>query len=138
MKVFIDTNVLISAALNPDSVPFHAYVKATSYPNHGIICEQNIDEMRRVFKIKLPKKLSSLERFLEIALLTLELVPVPTEEQPAEKKIRDIADRTLFRAAFVAGADIIVIGDKDLLESGIIDPEIMTLAEFMGFLIICN
>lgn len=54
MRVFIDTNVLISAALNPDSVPFHAYVKATSYPNHGIICEQNIDEMRHIFKKKLP------------------------------------------------------------------------------------
>ncbi len=109
MKVFIDTNVLISAALNPDSVPFHAYVKATSYPNHGIICEQNIDEMRRIFKKKLP-----------------------TKEQPAEKQIRDIADRTLFRAAFVAGADIIVTGDKDLLESSITDPAIMTPAEFIG------
>lgn len=72
MRVFIDTNVLISAALNTDSVPFHAYVKATSYPNHGIICEQNIDEMRRIFKKKLPNKLTSLERFLEIALLTLD------------------------------------------------------------------
>ena len=132
MRVFIDTNVLISAALNPDSVPFHAYVKATSYPNHGIICEQNIDEMRHIFKKKLPNKLTSLERFLEIALLTLDLVPVPTEEQPAEKQIRDVADRTLFRAAFVAGADIIVTGDKDLLESGIDDPKIMTPAEFIG------
>ncbi len=132
MRVFIDTNVLISAALNPDSVPFHAYVKATSYPNHGIICEQNIDEMRRIFKKKLPNKLTSLERFLEIALLTLDLVPVPTEEQSAEKQIRDVADRTLFRAAFVAGADIIVTGDKDLLESGIDDPKIMTPAEFIG------
>ena len=131
MRVFIDTNVLISAALNPDSVPFHAYVKATSYPNHGIICEQNIDEMRRIFKKKLPNKVTSLERFLEIALLTLELVPIPTKEQPAEKQIRDIADRALFRAAFAAGADIIVTGDKDILESGIDDPKIMTPAEFI-------
>lgn len=60
------------------------------------------------------------------------MVPVPTEEQPAEKQIRDVADRTLFRAAFVAGADIIVTGDKDLLESGIDDPKIMTPAEFIG------
>lgn len=85
MRVFIDTNVPISAALNPDSVPFHAYVKATSYPNHGIICEQNIDEMRRIFKKKLPNKLTSLERFLETALLTLDLVSVPTEEQTGRK-----------------------------------------------------
>ncbi|MCI8484953.1 MAG: hypothetical protein HFH41_11550 [Lachnospiraceae bacterium] len=28
MRVLIDTNVLISAALNPNSVPYQAYVKA--------------------------------------------------------------------------------------------------------------
>lgn len=32
MRVLIDTNVLISAALNINSVPFQAYVKAASYP----------------------------------------------------------------------------------------------------------
>ena len=31
MRVLIDTNVLISAALNPDGTPFQAYVKAASY-----------------------------------------------------------------------------------------------------------
>ena len=37
MRVLIDTNVLISAALNVDGVPYQAYVKAASYPNHGLI-----------------------------------------------------------------------------------------------------
>lgn len=31
MRVLIDTNVLISAALNLDGTPFQAYVKAASY-----------------------------------------------------------------------------------------------------------
>jgi hypothetical protein len=31
MKVLIDTNVLVSAALNPDGVPAEAYRKAASY-----------------------------------------------------------------------------------------------------------
>lgn len=31
MRDLIDTNVLISAALNPDGIPFQAYVKAASY-----------------------------------------------------------------------------------------------------------
>ena len=30
MRILIDTNVLISATLNPDSTPFQAYVKASS------------------------------------------------------------------------------------------------------------
>ncbi len=41
MRVLIDTNVLISAALNKDGVPFQAYMKAASYSNRGLICEQN-------------------------------------------------------------------------------------------------
>ena len=39
MRIFIDTNVLISAALNAEGIPFRAYVKAASYPNHGLICK---------------------------------------------------------------------------------------------------
>ncbi len=31
MRVLIDTNVLISAALNANGVPFRAYVKAASW-----------------------------------------------------------------------------------------------------------
>ena len=44
MRVLIDTNVLISAALNPNGTPFQAYVKAVTPPNTGIICRQNIEE----------------------------------------------------------------------------------------------
>lgn len=44
MRVLIDTNILISAALNAGGVPYRAYVKAASYSNHGLICEQNVDE----------------------------------------------------------------------------------------------
>ena len=40
MRIFIDTNVLISAALNAEGIPFRAYVKAASYPNRGLICEE--------------------------------------------------------------------------------------------------
>lgn len=30
MRILIDTNVLISAALNPEGVPYQAYAKAAS------------------------------------------------------------------------------------------------------------
>lgn len=48
MRVLIDTNILISAALSYKGTPFAAFKKAVTYPNHGLICEQNIDEMRRI------------------------------------------------------------------------------------------
>ena len=64
MKVLIDTNILISAALSNKSIPYQAFIKAVSYPNHGLVCEQNIDEIRRIFNRKFPKKLQALDIFL--------------------------------------------------------------------------
>lgn len=132
MRILIDTNVLISAALNANGTPFQAYVKAASYPNHGLICEQNVDELKRIFNKKFPNRLAALDKFLSMALLTLELVPVPTEENLSETKIRDINDRPILRAAIEAKADILLTGDKDFLESGIEYPMIMTPAEFLN------
>jgi len=132
MRVLIDTNVLISAALSANGTPFQAYVKAASYPNHGLICEQNVDEMKRIFNKKFPKRLAALDKFLSTALLTLELVPIPTDENMSESQIRDIKDRPILRAAIEAKADILLTGDKDFLESGLGTPQAMTPAEFLS------
>lgn len=133
MRVLIDTNVLISAALSANGTPFKAYVKATTYPNHGLICEQNVDELKRIFSKKFPAKLSSLDKFLSIALLSLELVHTPTEIYSLEDKIRDVNDRPILRAAIQAKADIILTGDKDFLESGINNPVILTPTAFLEY-----
>lgn len=65
MRVLIDTNILISSALSNKGTPYRAFIKAVSYPNHGLICEQNIDEMRRIFNRKFPQKISALESSLD-------------------------------------------------------------------------
>lgn len=133
MRVLIDTNVLISAALSAAGTPFHAYIKAASYPNRGLICEQNVDEMKRIFYKKFPNRLAALDKFLSVALMTLELVPIPTDVSNLEKQIRDIKDRPILRAAIDAKADILLTGDKDFLESGVITPKIMTPSEFLEY-----
>ena len=132
MKVLIDSNVLISAALNPNGTPFKAFVKAVTAPNQGVICEQNIDEMRRIFNRKFPTKIPALESFLSIALLTLEIIPVPIEEQKSEILIRDVDDRPLLRAAIAADVDAIITGDNDFLSAKIGHPKIMTCAAFLS------
>lgn len=38
------TSILISAALNPNGTPYKAYLKAVTFPNNGIICDQKIEE----------------------------------------------------------------------------------------------
>ena len=131
MKVLIDTNILISAALNPSGTPYAAFEKAVTYPNRGVICEQNIDELRRIFNRKFPNRIPALETFLSYALLTVDIVPIPDEEHSSEALIRDVMDRPILRAALSANVDILLTGDKDFLESSIIRPKIMTAAEFI-------
>jgi putative PIN family toxin of toxin-antitoxin system len=131
MRVLIDTNILISASLNRDGAPYQAFIKAVTYPNHGMVCDQNIDEFRRVYNRKFPHKIQALERFLAIVLTVLEVVPTPTIDVSDEAFVRDKSDRPILRAAIAAKADIIVTGDRDFLESGITNPKIVTAAEFL-------
>ncbi|MCU6761553.1 putative toxin-antitoxin system toxin component%2C PIN family [uncultured Roseburia sp.] len=133
MKILIDTNVLISAALSANGTLFQAYVKAASYPHHGLICEQNVDEMKRIFNKKFSHRLAALDKFLSVALMTLEFVPISTDENVSETQIRDVNDRPILRAAIEAKADVLLTGDKDFLESGVKNPVIMTPAEFLKY-----
>lgn len=60
------------------------------------------------------------------------MVGTPELEQEGEGDVRDTKDRPILRAAVACGADILVTGDKDFLESGLREPRIMTAAEFMA------
>ncbi len=131
MKVLIDTNILISSALNANGTPFKAFIKAVSAPNQGIICEQNLDEMRRVFNRKFPDKISALESFLALSMLTLKVVPIPDTVHSSEKQVRDADDRPILRAAIAAEADIIITGDLDLLEAGLNYPKVLSATQFL-------
>ena len=131
MRILIDTNILISAALNSHGTPYKAYLKAVTYPNKGIICDPNIEELWRIFNRKFPTKISMLEKFLAYSLSVIEVATTPEMEEDAEKLIRDVKDRPILRAALNAKADVLLTGDKDFLESGVTDPKIMTAAEFL-------
>ena len=117
--------------MDANGVPFKSYLKAVSFPNHGLICEQNVDEPKRIFYKKFPNRLIALDTFLSSILLSMELVPVPTSKNDSERHIRDVKDRPILRAAIEAEADVLLTGDKDFLESGVQHPAIMTPAEFL-------
>ena len=90
MRILVDTNILISAALNAKGTPYKAFLKAVTHPNKGLICDQNIEELRRIFNRKFPDKIKILEHFLSIALLAMEVVSTPKDEIEEEYKIREI------------------------------------------------
>jgi len=131
IKVLLDSNILVSAILNNHGVPYQAYKKAVEPPYQSLICEQSIEELRRVFNRKFPDRVRSFERFIATTLFTVELIPVPHLPHPDENKIPDVSDRPILRAAIYADANIIITGDKDFLESGLDNPKIMTAADFL-------
>ena len=106
-------------------------MKAITHPNTTIICGQNVNELRRIFARKFPQKTEAMEQFLRLVLQSVELVAVPEQPVPAEKKIRDVADRPILRAALAANADILLTGDKDFLEAGLVKPRILSAMEFL-------
>jgi len=134
MRLLIDTNILISAALFPDSVPAKAYAKAVNPPHEVVVCDYSLDEMRRVFNRKFPHRLGDYERFVSNMTLALEIISTPDREESVEGEnaIRDVNDRPIFRAAVNAKVDAIITGDKDFLESGSTKPKSLTAAEFLS------
>ena len=131
MRVLIDTNILISAAYSKTGIPNQAYRKAVEPPYQAFICEQSIEEFRRIFNRKFSDKIHVFESFVATTLSAITVIPVPLCPHYDEQAIRDVNDRPILRAAIQAKVDIIITGDKDFLESGLKIPQIMTAAEFV-------
>ncbi|MDI9590009.1 MAG: putative toxin-antitoxin system toxin component, PIN family [Acidobacteriota bacterium] len=123
----------MSAALFPTGVAARAYLKAVYKPNDAIISDYVIDEMRSVFARKFPDRLAAVDAFLVEASSALEVVSTPVHAAEGEESVRDAHDRPILRAARAARADVILSGDKDLPESGISSPRIVTASEFLAF-----
>jgi len=107
IRVLIDTNILVSAILNSQSVPNKAFQKAMNLPYHAVVSEQNIEELRRVIDRKFPNKITMFESFLAKTLPLVETISVPLRPHDDEKEIRDVDDRPILRAAIEADIDII-------------------------------
>ena len=54
IKVMIDTNVLISGALNPNGFVAKSLYKAMMSPFEPVVCDYIIDEVHRKFQQKFP------------------------------------------------------------------------------------
>ena len=131
MKVMIDTNIFISAALFPKGRAAEALFKALTSPFQPVVCDYVIDELHRKFQEKFPDRAVDLEAFLYTALPAFDIVSTPEEIVEAESKIRDPKDRPILRAALNAGADLFLTGDKDFLESSVEDPRIISISAFL-------
>lgn len=110
MRVFLDTNVLVSAfatrGLSSDVV--HLVLA-----EHELVTgEINLSELRRVLRDRIglpPGEVRAVEELIRGQTV------VPRPEQAPEIEIRDPDDRWVLASAIAGAADILVTGDKDLL-----------------------
>ncbi|MDO4340991.1 MAG: putative toxin-antitoxin system toxin component, PIN family [Eubacteriales bacterium] len=131
MRIMIDTNIIIAAAISPSGRAAQAFFKAITPPYQPIVCDYIVEELHRKFRQKFPQKQTELEAFLFNMLLSVKLVKTPVDITESESHIRDAKDRPILRAALDAHADLLLTGDKDFLESSITDPRIISAAEFL-------
>jgi uncharacterized protein len=111
MKIFADTNVLVSAFT---ARGLCADLLEIILADHQLVTgEFVLMELNRVLtnKLKVPKTKASK------ALLFLRKHHVePMPDKPSKVKVRDEDDRWVLESAIRAKADVLVTGDKDLLE----------------------
>jgi len=131
IHVMFDTNVLISVILNRRSVPGAVWEKASDPPYAIVLCDQILDELRRVFNRKFPHRIPDMEQFLSMGRYDIVTLTDDDTADADEGKIRDVNDRPILRAARKANVDILVTGDKDFLESTVTNPRIMTATQFL-------
>lgn len=125
MRILIDTNILFSTILFPNSRLANVVLYIISC-HEVVLCDRNIFELREVLNRKYPDKLPNAEVFL--AELSYELIPAIYS---ASKLIRDIKDQPILNAAIVADVDVILTGDKDFLCLEMERPKCMNIADFI-------
>lgn len=123
MRVFLDTNVLVSAFATRGLC---ADVMRDVLAEHVLVTGDFVlQELRRVLRVRLKLPLDTVEG-IEGFLREQEVVPKP--KAPLGLEVRDPDDRWVLASAVAGRADVLVTGDRDLLELGakapllIVDP----------------
>ena len=123
-RVLVDTNVIISAFLFPNSTPARAL--ALVLDEHRLVLSRwVIDELHEVVERKWPERGPALEGFF------LELDYDLAEPSDPRVPISDPKDQPILDAAIAAAVDVIVSGDKHFLSLDLDRPQILTARSFL-------
>lgn len=111
MRVFLDTNVIASATATRGLC---ADVLRTVIEFHELVVSEHlIGELRRVLKDKFG---APAEVIADVTWL-LQQYTIAAESAPlADLPLKDLADVAIVSAALNGGADVLVTGDKEVLE----------------------
>lgn len=128
MRVFVDTNIIISAILFPNGKL--AKVFSHLLENHTIIISSYVkDECIEVFEKKFTSKMKQLEIFFE-GIKFEEFKSPDKIDRKKYPKIRDIKDLPVLVSAVLSDADILLTGDKDFEDIKIDKPLVFTPSKY--------
>ena len=110
MKVFLDTNVLVSAVATRGLCA--GVLHAVLAEHQLVVGDAVLSELRRVLRQKI--RLSA-ETIAEMDTFVRRHALVVTDAPPVQIKVRDPADLLVLAEALAGGADVLVTGDQGLL-----------------------
>ncbi len=111
MKVFLDTNVLVAAFATRGLCA--DVMRAVLAEHQLLVGEVVLTELRRALSRRIKVPAADLE---EILALLREQEVVPRPHRPSELPVRDPDDRWILASAIAGRADVLVTGDRDLLD----------------------
>lgn len=111
LRVFIDSNILVSAVLSNMSLS-SKLLRLLIEEHHLIICSFSIAEVSKVISRKFPNHISKWDKFL--TTLEFEIAYTPSDLSTVKAPyIRDPKDIPILVSAMVAQPDILITGDMD-------------------------
>ena len=128
MRITLDTNIIVSAVLFPESKLAKSTLELSDRYKL-VICDRVIAELRNVMQRKFPERMLACEQFLRKLDFELTLSPADIDSD-VYPKIRDKDDYPILAAAIIADVDVFISGDGDFSATDVERPEIMTINEF--------
>ncbi len=124
MRVFVDTNIVISALLFPNGKT--AKVFSHLLRKHTVIISSYTrEECKEVFEKKFPTKMKQLKIFFNG--INFEEFATPDKiDRQKYPNMRDVKDLPILASAILSDSDILLTGDKDFADVKIDKPLIFT------------
>lgn len=123
--VLADTNILISALLNPNGNSSQVLIDISNH-HELVLSDMNLSELKDVTQRKFPQKEKDIEAFLSGLSYTTIQAPISPD-----KRIADPKDAPILNAAIAAGVDIIVSGDAHFQALDLQKPKVISPTEYI-------
>ena len=128
MQIMVDTNVIISGLLYPNST-MNSIMTYIMDQHKLLISSYVLAEFKDVIRRKFPSNIAEMDELL--SKMSYELVYTPDTMDFKIFSVRDAADYPVLYTAIVENVDILITGDKDLINVDIKTPRILTPRQYM-------